>query len=127
MDDFENYVAEALKKLPDEYKQKLDNVSIFVEDFPTPEQIGKFNKRNENFTLLGLYEGIPQTRRGSYGVGGAVPDKITLFRYPILSYASSPERLVDLITDTLFHEIGHHFGMSEEDIQKAQKKNRSHI
>lgn len=123
MDEFEDYVSEAMKLLPKEFRDKLDNVAIFVEDYPTREQIGKSNKRNENFTLLGLYEGTPQTRRGHYGVGGAVPDKITLFRYPILSFARSREHLVEMIKDTLFHEIGHHFGMSEEDIRSAQRKN----
>jgi len=110
--------------LPKEFREKLDNVSIFIEDLPTREQIGKFDARHENFTLLGLYEGVPQTRRSNYGVGGAVPDKITLFRYPILSFAHSQEHLIELIRDTLWHEIGHHFGMSEEDIRKAQAKNR---
>lgn len=109
--EFEEYVDEAIKGLPKEFREKLDNVSVFVEDWP----------RN-NAPLLGLYEGIPKTRRGSYGVGGAVPDKITLFKYPILSIAHSPEHLIKLIRDTLYHEIGHHFGMSEEDIRKASKR-----
>ncbi len=127
MDEFEKYVDEAMAQLPKDFREKLDNVTVFVEDYPTPEQIGKFNKRRENFTLLGLYEGIPQTNRGHYGIGGVVPDKITLFRHPILSFSHSRQHLVEMIRDTLFHEIGHHFGMSEEDIRNAQKKNRLKI
>jgi predicted Zn-dependent protease with MMP-like domain len=125
MDEFEKYVDEAMKTLPKEFGDKLDNVSVFIEDFPTRAQVSKFESRNENFTLLGLYEGIPQTKRRGYGIGGAVPDKITLFRYPILSFARTREHLIEMIRDTLFHEIGHHFGMSEEDIRKAQVENRS--
>lgn len=106
--------------MPSEFREKMDNVSIFVEDFPSLEQIKKFKLREENKTLLGLYEGIPKTKRGNYGIGGAVPDKITLFRYPILSFVRSERELVKQIKDILFHEIGHHFGMSEAEIKKAQ-------
>lgn len=121
-DEFDEYVALALKQLPKEFRGQLDNVEIFVEEYPTWQQEEKFNLRQEHRTLLGLYEGIPQTRRGNYGVGPTVPDKITLFRFPILSHAKSRDHLVQLIKDTLFHEIGHHFGMSEEQLQKAQER-----
>ena len=121
-EEFDEYVALALKQLPKEFRDKLDNVEIFVEEYPTWQQEEKFNLRKENRTLLGLYEGIPQTRRGNYGIGPTVPDKITLFRFPILSHAKSKQHLVQLIKDTLFHEIGHHFGMSEEQLSKAQKR-----
>lgn len=120
--EFDKYVKLALRQLPKEFSDKLDNVEIFVEEYPTWQQEEKFNLRQEHRTLLGLYEGIPQTRRGNYGIGPTVPDKITLFRFPILSHAKSEQHLVQLIKDTLFHEIGHHFGMSEEQLAKAQKK-----
>lgn len=121
MEEFGKYVDEAVEQLPEEFRERLDNVAIFVEDFPTREQIIKFRLREERRMLLGLYEGIPQTQRGiRYGIGGAVPDKITVFRYPILSLAQSREHLIELIRDTVYHEIGHHFGMSEEDIERAQ-------
>ena len=123
MDDeeFGKYVDDAMASLPEEFRTKLDNVAVFVENFPSQDQIIKFRLREDNRMLLGLYEGIPQTKRGiRYGIGGAVPDKITIFRYPILSLARSKEHLIKLIKDTLYHEIGHHFGMSEEDIARAQ-------
>jgi len=120
-DGFYLYIEEALSEMPAEFREKLDNVNIFVEDFPSSEQIEKFRLRENHITLFGLYEGIPQTKRANYGVGGAMPDKITLFRIPILQHAQSHEELVSQIKSTLYHEIGHHFGMSEEDIRKAQR------
>lgn len=119
-DDFTNYLNLALKEMPEEFRKKLDNVNIFVEDLPTPEQMQKLGPGHN--ILLGLYEGIPQTKRVRYGFG-AMPDKITLFRKSILYFARSKEHLIQLIKDTLFHEIGHHFGMSEEQIRRAQRKN----
>lgn len=121
LEEFHYYIDAALAQMPQEFREKMNNVAIFVEDFPTPEQVVKFRLREEKIMLLGLYEGIPQTQRGRYGIGGAVPDKITLFRGPILSVAKTREQLVKQIKDTLYHEIGHHFGMSEEEIEKARK------
>lgn len=118
-DEFMNYVNQALEEMPLEFREKLDNVNIFVEDLPTQEQLSRLETGHR--FLLGLYEGIPQTKRGRYGFG-AVPDKITLFRRTILYLARSREHLVQLIKETLFHEIGHHFGMSEEQIRRAQKR-----
>lgn len=117
---FEYYIQKAIEELPSEFREKLSNVEVFVEDYPTETQAGKLKLRH-NHTLLGLYEGIPQTKRGNYGVGHTYPDKITLFRYAILSFAKDETHLVRLIKDTLYHEIGHHFGMSEAELVKAQK------
>lgn len=118
-DEFDDYIELAIKQLPDEFRLKLDNVEILVEDFPSPEQLHKLQMR-KGHTLLGLYEGIPQTKRGAgYGVGGTMPDKITLFRYTILAVSSDKESAVKQIKDTLYHEIGHHFGMSEEELRKV--------
>lgn len=125
MPDFDSYIQQALDEMPSEFHEKLDNVNIFVEDFPTAEQAVKFRLREENKMLLGLYEGIPQNKRGRYGVGGAVPDKITLFRIPIMSVVRNERELIKQIKDTLYHEIGHHFGMSEEDIERATQRESS--
>jgi len=119
---FEDYIEFAIKLLPQEFREKLDNVAVFVEDYPTQSQIGKFQNRGERTMLLGLYEGIPQTKRGHYGIGPTLPDKITLFRQPILSLAHSRENLIERIKDTLWHEIGHHFGMSEKELRAAEKR-----
>ena len=124
IEEFQYYIDKALQEMPQEFRDRMDNVNIFVEDYPSPEQVIKFRLRQERITLLGLYEGIPQNRRGRYGIGGAVPDKITLFRLPILAHARTKEELVKQIKDTLYHEIGHHFGLSEQEIHEAQKKSR---
>ena len=120
--DFDYHIQKALEALPQEFREKLDNVGIFVEDYPSEEQIAKYDLRKEKMMLLGLYEGIPKTKRANYGVGATLPDKITLFKYPILSVASTQSELIKQIKATLYHEIGHHFGMSEEQIRKATKK-----
>lgn len=120
--EFNKLVELAIKDLPKEFREKLSNVDVFVEDYPTPEQLYKLRMR-KGHTLLGLYEGIPQTKRGSgYGIGGTMPDKITLFREAIMSVSQTESELVEQIRETLFHEIGHHFGMSEEELRRAQAK-----
>lgn len=116
---FDHYTDQALAQLPEPYRQQLDNVSVFVEDYPTRRQFQKLKLRHGH-TLLGLYEGIPKTQRGNYGIGGPLPDRITLFRGPILARARTEDHLAKLIRDTLYHEIGHHFGMSEAEIRRTR-------
>ncbi len=122
-EEFQKHVAEAIASLPEEYRRKLDNVEFFVEDHPTPGQVAKLRMRGGSL-LLGLYEGIPQTNRGHYGVGPTLPDRITIFRYPILMIARSYEQVVAIIRDTVKHEIAHHFGMDDAAIHAAQRKKR---
>lgn len=120
-DVFERLVKEAVKEIPHEFLEKLENVSIIVDDYPTAFQISKLQKRGLRGFLLGLYEGVPQTRRGRYGIGGQIPDKITIFRLPILRLAQDAQHLKEIIKDTVIHEIAHHFGFSEEQIKKAKR------
>ena len=82
-------------------------------------------KRGERGLLLGLYQGIPQTKRRNYGVGPTLPDKITIFKYPLLRISRSYEEAIANIKATVIHEIAHHFGMSEEDIHKARRRNEA--
>ncbi len=123
MDDreFERLVEAAIETLPQEFLEKLKNVAVVVEDLPTPSQIKKLRERGGTGLLLGLYEGVPQTKRRHYGVGGTLPDKITVFKESLM--AISPTRL-DLITNvrnTVIHEIAHHFGMDEKMVRDAEK------
>jgi len=122
MDDteFENIINKAVEGLPTEFKDKIDNVSIVFSDYPSDEQERQVNMRGRGGLLLGLYQGVPQTRRGNYGVGGALPDKITIFKIPLLSISRNYEEAVENIKSTVIHEIAHHFGMSDEQIQKAK-------
>lgn len=123
MDDqtFVEIVNLALESLPEEFKEKLDNVEVVVEDLPSILQMKKMYARGERGILLGLYEGIPHTRRGAYGIGGPLPDKITLFKINILRISRSPDDIKFNVNDTVIHEIGHHFGLTDAEIYKAQK------
>jgi predicted Zn-dependent protease with MMP-like domain len=100
--DFDGLVSDALDEVPDDIRGLMTNVAVTVEDEPPPGQ-----------NLLGLYEGIPWGRRGPY-YSGALPDKITIYRLPLERIAAGdPERLRALVRRTVFHEIAHHFGISD--------------
>ncbi|KKT25143.1 MAG: hypothetical protein UW11_C0034G0011 [Parcubacteria group bacterium GW2011_GWA2_43_9b] len=116
---FEKLVAEAIDKIPDEFLAELKNVAIVVEDEPSREQLKKLKLRKD-MTLLGLYEGVPQTKRGEYTM--ALPDKISIFKNAIEQIAQTSEEIKKLAQDTVCHEIAHHFGSSEAGAKKAAKK-----
>lgn len=120
IDEFEKWVGIAIDGLPDQFREKLNNVAIVVEDWPTQEQLIKL--KIYRGTLLGLYEGIPQTKRSGYGIGATLPDKITIFKYPIMQIAQTKEEIIKQVQETVRHEIAHHFGMNEEQVRKAMSK-----
>jgi predicted Zn-dependent protease with MMP-like domain len=100
---FESLVQDALEALPDDIRGRLSNVAVVTEDEPPAGQ-----------PLLGLYEGVPLTRRTSY-YAGALPDKITIFRGPLERlYGANPERLRREVKRVVLHEIAHHFGISDD-------------
>jgi len=105
---FEQLVADALDEIPDDLGKHMDNVAVFVEDWPTREQLGA--KRG---TLLGLYQGIDLTRRSPLSYAGAMPDRITIFRGPISRLSATEAELKDLVRTTVVHEVAHHFGISD--------------
>lgn len=115
---FKEHVTEILDTLPKEILGKIGNVEIIVEDEPTPEQLKKL-KLSPHVNLYGLYEGVPQDKPGEDRA--FFPDKITLFRLPILSSGVTEEEIKEQIRDTLFHEIGHYFGMTEEELRRIPK------
>jgi predicted Zn-dependent protease with MMP-like domain len=100
---FEELVAEALDELPEWVQERLDNVDVLIEDDPPEEQPD----------LLGLYEGIPLTERGG-GYFGVLPDRISLFRRTLAHAAADEDDLVDLVAETVVHEVAHYFGISDE-------------
>jgi len=112
---FRKLVEEALDSLPKEFAKRLNNVSVVVEDSPSPKLL-KSLKLPAWALLFGLYQGIPQTKRGSYS--GVLPDKITIFKNPIEAVARTEEEIKAQVRATVIHEIGHHFGLSEEDLKK---------
>jgi len=110
LEHFESLVADALDQIPDELGKFMDNVAVFVEDWPTPAQLGG----RRDITLLGLYEGISLTRRSSSSYGAVMPDRITIFRGPISRMAYTEQELTRLVAHTVVHEVAHHFGISDE-------------
>ena len=112
---FRKLVEEALDGLPEEFTKRLENVAVVVEDFPSDYQLKK-SKLPPWALLLGLYEGVPQTKRGAYYT--ALPDKITIFKNAILKISQTEEQVRAQVRATVIHEIGHHFGLSDEDMKK---------
>ena len=117
---FEMLITRAMDELPREYIERLDNVAITYADNPTPEQLTKQGVK-EGQLLLGLYEGIPLTQRGSsYSL--VLPDKITLFKTPILSLSSFDSDIYERVKRTLWHEIAHHYGLDHRRIHELERK-----
>lgn len=116
---FETMVLDVIHKLPEEFASRLDNVEFFVEEYPNQEQLTK-GRVPRGMTLFGLYEGVPRTKRGN-AYNAVLPDRITIFAGPILASSGyEHERVKRQIRSTVLHELGHYFGMSEEEIRKAQ-------
>lgn len=115
MQEFEKLVGEAIDGLPEQIRQKMDNVAVVVEDSPTPSHLKKGGTAVGSI-LLGLYEGIPRTKRGP-GYTLVLPDKITIFKKSIEQIAQTPEEIKVQIQQTVWHEIAHHFGFSEKGVQ----------
>jgi predicted Zn-dependent protease with MMP-like domain len=110
MDDFEHYVQEAIEALPDDLRDFMSNVGVVVEDEPP-----------DGLPLLGLYQGVPLTRRSS-GYAGVPPDKITIFRGPLeRTSGGGPDRLRVLVRRVVLHEIAHHFGISDARLHELDR------
>jgi predicted Zn-dependent protease with MMP-like domain len=108
--EFEQCVREALDSLPAELRDFMSNVAVVVEDEPPGGQ-----------PLLGLYQGVPLTRRGSW-YGAVLPDKISIYRGPLeRHYGADPERLREEIRRVVVHEVAHHFGISDERLREMDR------
>jgi len=118
--EFQKLVEEGVDLVPEEFLKKLKNVAIVIEENPSDEQRRKTNV-GQGSLLLGLYEGVPQTKRGAnYGL--VLPDKITIFQKQIEQTAFSPEEIKIAVRDTVWHEIAHHFGSGERGAAKAARR-----
>jgi len=113
-------VDEALATIPDDFQSAMKNIAIVVEDEPSNAQLESVDIEPPD-TLLGLYEGTPLTER-QWAHGNVLPDKITLFQNPIEDASEDEDDLVVAIGETLIHEIGHYFGLSEEEIEEIEEK-----
>lgn len=116
--EFSRLIGDALDQLPEKYTSKLSNVIISYEDEPSIEQRKKL-KLACNQSLFGLYEGVPLTKRGN-GFSGQLPDKITLFKLPLLFASTDQDDFKKRIKHTLWHEIAHYFGLDHERIHELE-------
>jgi predicted Zn-dependent protease with MMP-like domain len=119
-DDFLQLVNEALTTIPTRFRDAMQNIAIVVEDEPSAEQLSDVGVEPPD-TLLGLYEGTPLTDR-QWADGNRLPDKITLFQGPIEESSADEHDLIVAIGETLIHEIGHYFGLSEEEIEEIEER-----
>ena len=117
---FEALVFRAVEALPPEFRSKLENVDIIAEDWPSPNQVRQLRLRYKA-QLLGLYEGVPQTKRDS-GYNLVLPDKITIFQKPIELKCRSDKEIEGEIGRVLRHEIAHHFGIGDAALYKIEKQ-----
>ncbi len=115
---FESLVAEAVDSLPQEFLDRLENVEVDVEEWPDGEDLRDVGlPAVARYALLGLYHGIPQTKRGLYYM--ALPDRISIYKGPIERVAGDdPERIKEQVRRTVIHEIAHHYGISDERLQE---------
>ena len=117
---FESLVADALASIPRRFRDAMNNLAIVVEDEPSRALLREMEIEPPG-TLLGLYTGTPLTER-RWDYGNTLPDRILLFQRPLERESDDDEDLMVAIGETLIHEIGHYFGMSEEQIEEIEEK-----
>jgi predicted Zn-dependent protease with MMP-like domain len=117
---FEQLVADALTTIPDNFRAAMKNLAIVVEDEPSRELLADMEIEPPD-TLLGLYQGTPLTER-AWDYGNTLPDRILIFQGPHERESDDEDDLVTAIGETLIHEIGHYFGLSEEEIEAIEEK-----
>lgn len=117
---FEKLISQAMDELPQDYIERLDNIAVVYEDDPSEEQRQRL-RLHRGQSLYGLYEGIPKTKRGT-GYNLVLPDKITIFKNPILGSVRNMDELKKQIKHTLWHEIAHHYGLDHGRINELENK-----
>ena len=116
---FEWLVARAIDSLPNEFLTRLENIDVVVEDWPTQGQLARVGLRRGE-TLLGLYEGVPLTKRGGH-YGLVPPDKITIFQKPIETKCRHDAEITAEIQRVVRHEIAHHFGIGDARLEQLER------
>jgi predicted Zn-dependent protease with MMP-like domain len=113
---FRALVADALDDLPEAFRRRLDNVEVVVEDEPTPELLQEMGLDPHRDTLFGIYEGIPESQR-SWLDPMPLPDRIAIYYRPLVREFRTPAAIRREIRKTIIHEVGHHFGLDDADIE----------
>ncbi len=111
--DFDDLVRSAVEELPEQFQYALENVAIVVEDEPTADQLSGVHLHQED-ELFGLYEGLPLTERGQGYTG--LPDRILIFRRPLIRSFSTRRQIEEEIRRTVIHELGHHMGLDDHEM-----------
>ena len=119
-DRFTQLVEGALKEIPRRFRKEMRNVAVVVEDEP-PADILEEMEVEPGDTLFGLYQGTPLPER-SWSFGNNLPDRISIYQKPIEDACETDEDVRDCIAETVIHEFGHYFGMSEEEIEEIEEK-----
>lgn len=115
IEEFEDLVARALDGLPEEFAALLDNVVVMVEDEPGPDVLESFGlDEGSEDEIFGLYQGVSQAERDTFYT--ALPDRVLIYRGPLLRACSNRRELLREVRDTVVHELGHHFGLDEDDM-----------
>jgi predicted Zn-dependent protease with MMP-like domain len=118
--EFDRLVAEAVASIPKRFRDAMRNLVIVVEDEPSRELLQEMEIEPPG-TLFGLYQGTPLTSRG-WDYGNTLPDRILLFQKPHERSARDADDLVTAIAETIIHEVGHYFGLSEEEIEAIEEQ-----
>lgn len=116
---FERLVAEAVRTIPRRFRDHVRNLALVVEDEPSADVLAEMGIEPPD-TLFGLYQGTPLTER-SWDYGNQLPDRIVLYQGPIEDASEDEDDLVVAIGETLIHEMGHYFGLSEEEIEEIEE------
>jgi predicted Zn-dependent protease with MMP-like domain len=119
-DRFTKLVEEALRDIPHRFREAMKNVAVVVEDEPSRELLEDMEMEPDD-TLFGLYQGIPLTERDSH-YGNALPDRISIYQKPIEDACDDDEDIRQCVAETVIHEFGHYFGLSEEEIEEIEER-----
>jgi predicted Zn-dependent protease with MMP-like domain len=119
-ENFKRLVEEALQDIPPRFRREMQNIAIVVEDEPASHILEEMEIEPPD-SLYGLYQGTPLPER-SWGHGNVLPDRVTLYQKPIEEDSEDHEDVIVCIAETLIHEIGHYFGLSEEEIEEIEEK-----
>jgi predicted Zn-dependent protease with MMP-like domain len=117
MDEFEKMTSQALKEIPDDFWEALENVEVFVEEEAGPDVLQEMGIDYPE-DLLGLYQGVPRAEQSAFNPPPILPHRIILFRRPILRICRSRREVVEQIKKTLIHEVAHHFGFSDDRLRE---------